>query len=82
MSVYTYQPVGMSLDAMLKQIAEDQCETLWRCDLAALGEKVFDLDIYRHGASAPTGRVRAWRCANCTGHDGDPGRRSKPGLPE
>jgi hypothetical protein len=42
----------MSLDAMLKKVAEDQCETLWRCDLAAMGEKVFDLDIYRHGVDA------------------------------
>lgn len=52
MTPYTYPPVGFSLDAMLKKITSDMGETLWRCDLASLGERVFELDIYRHGPKA------------------------------
>lgn len=55
MATYRYQPVGLSLEALLKKVSEDGGEPLWRCDLAALGENVYDLDLYRHGAAADRG---------------------------
>ena len=47
-----FPPVDLGLAKMQAQIASDQGEVIWRQDLAALGERVFDLDLYKCGPSA------------------------------
>jgi hypothetical protein len=59
MSIASYQqhpPVGLDVSELQSRIAGDQGELLWRQDLAALGQRIFDLDLYKHGPGADANR--------------------------
>lgn len=51
-----FPPVGLDVTELQSRIASDQGEVIWRQDLASLGPRIFDLDLYRHGAAADTAR--------------------------
>lgn len=47
-----YENAHLNVKQMQADIAADQGEVIWRQDLAALGERIFDLDMYAHGPQA------------------------------
>jgi hypothetical protein len=47
-----FPPVGLDIAELQARIAADAGEVIWRQDLAELGNRIFDLDIYKHGPAA------------------------------
>ncbi len=59
MAVESYRdfpPVGLDISDLQARIASDRGEVIWRQDLAALGERIFDLDLYKHGPAGDVDR--------------------------